>query len=808
MAKKSTYKELEQRIKELEIETARLKQAEEKLHRYSRDLGERVKELNCLYGISNLVEKPDISLDEIIQGIVDLIPSSWQYPEITCSRILLEDKEYKTENFKETNWKQSSEIFVHGKRMGVLEISYLEERPEIDEGPFLKEERDLINAITERLGHIDERKHAEEALQEKQKELDIIFNSVPALIWSKNNEGKYLQVNRAYCETFGLSKEKILGRTDYDLYPAEIADQYSKYDQEIINSKKPVLGIEEHHLKASGDYGWSMTQKLPYYDAESNTVGTIGFAIDITDMKRAEETLQESKGNLDKAQKIAHIGNWSRDLKLDQAQWSDELYRIFGLTPGDPAEVSFEFRLSRIHPEDRERVASVLKEAAEKKQAFDFEFRTIPIGGSERIIRNRGEVEYDDTGAPVRLFGTDQDITKERRAQLEKTTLEKQLFQAQKMETLGALVAGVAHEINNPINLIMLNAPLLVKIWEDFLPIMKEHTAKEPDKMYGGLTRDFLIENLSKLISDMAMAAGRVAKIIVDLKNFARQSDVTEKKSVQINTAVENALRLAKSTLRKSGVAVRSHLESDLPPIKGDLQALEQIALNLIINAFQAIDHDEGRVEIVSGIKRKDERVFLSVSDNGRGIDPSISNRIFDPFFTDRQAEGGTGLGLSITHSLVKDHEGKIVFQSQKGEGTTFTVSFPTTLARRTAKILVVDDEEEVRNMVAEILTRDRPYLVDTASNGTEACIKLGTYRPDLIILDVRMPEMDGLEVCRNIRTEPELSGTKVMVITGFSKDPKVKEIQELGFDHIYLKPLKSQELLSAVDDILKRPNP
>lgn len=808
MAKKSTYKELEQRIKELEIETARLKQAEEKLHRYSRDLGERVKELNCLYGISNLVEKPDISLDEIIQGIVDLIPSSWQYPEITCSRILLEDKEYKTENFKETNWKQSSEIFVHGKRMGVLEISYLEERPEIDEGPFLKEERDLINAITERLGHIDERKHAEEALQEKQKELDIIFNSVPALIWSKNNEGKYLQVNRAYCETFGLSKEKILGRTDYDLYPAEIADQYSKYDQEIINSKKPVLGIEEHHLKASGDYGWSMTQKLPYYDAESNTVGTIGFAIDITDMKRAEETLQESKGNLDKAQKIAHIGNWSRDLKLDQAQWSDELYRIFGLTPGDPAEVSFEFRLSRIHPEDRERVASVLKEAAEKKQAFDFEFRTIPIGGSERIIRNRGEVEYDETGAPVRLFGTDQDITKERRAQLEKTTLEKQLFQAQKMETLGALVAGVAHEINNPINLIMLNAPLLVKIWEDFLPIMKEHTAKEPDKMYGGLTRDFLIENLSKLISDMAMAAGRVAKIIVDLKNFARQSDVTEKKSVQINTAVENALRLAKSTLRKSGVAVRSHLESDLPPIKGDLQALEQIALNLIINAFQAIDHDEGRVEIVSGIKRKDERVFLSVSDNGRGIDPSISNRIFDPFFTDRQAEGGTGLGLSITHSLVKDHEGKIVFQSQKGEGTTFTVSFPTTLARRTAKILVVDDEEEVRNMVAEILTRDRPYLVDTASNGTEACIKLGTYRPDLIILDVRMPEMDGLEVCRNIRTEPELSGTKVMVITGFSKDPKVKEIQELGFDHIYLKPLKSQELLSAVDDILKRPNP
>ncbi len=110
-----------------------------------------------------------------------------------------------------------------------------------------------------------ERNKIEKELQETKRELDIIFNSVPALIWSKNNEGKYLQVNRTYCETVGLPKEKILGRTDYDLYPTDIADQYSKYDQEIIDSKKPVLGIEEHHLKPSGDYGWSLTQKLPYY---------------------------------------------------------------------------------------------------------------------------------------------------------------------------------------------------------------------------------------------------------------------------------------------------------------------------------------------------------------------------------------------------------------------------------------------------------------------------------------------------------------------------------------------------------------
>ena len=161
-------KKLEKKMLDLESEITERRRAEEALQRRTHDLGERVKELNCLYCISNLAEKPDISLEEIIQGSADLIPLSWQYPEITCSRILLEDEEYKTENFKETNWKQSSDILVHGKHMGVLKVCYLDEKPEIDEGPFLKEERGLINIIAEMLGRIIERMRAEEALRESE----------------------------------------------------------------------------------------------------------------------------------------------------------------------------------------------------------------------------------------------------------------------------------------------------------------------------------------------------------------------------------------------------------------------------------------------------------------------------------------------------------------------------------------------------------------------------------------------------------------------------------------------------------------
>jgi signal transduction histidine kinase/DNA-binding response OmpR family regulator len=153
------------------IEMALYTHAEEVLKQKTHDLGERVKELNCLYSISDLVEKPDVALDEIIQGIVDIIPVSWQYPEVTCSRILLDGQEYKTENFKETYWKQTSDIFVYDQLLGFLEVCYLEEKPEIDEGPFLKEERDLINAITERLGKLIEQKQTIEEKERLEAEL-------------------------------------------------------------------------------------------------------------------------------------------------------------------------------------------------------------------------------------------------------------------------------------------------------------------------------------------------------------------------------------------------------------------------------------------------------------------------------------------------------------------------------------------------------------------------------------------------------------------------------------------------------------
>ncbi len=382
---------------------------------------------------------------------------------------------------------------------------------------------------------------------------------------------------------------------------------------------------------------------------------------------------------------------------------------------------------------------------------------------------------------------------------------QQQLHQAQKMETLGTLVAGVAHEINNPINLIMYNLPLIQKIWSDLLPVLMEQKKTVPDQKFGGFTYDFLQDNLTQLVADMDMAANRVAKIVSDLKNFSKQSNVAEKSMVQVNAAVKNAMRLAQTTLRKSGIRIQLNLDEDLPLIEGNLQSIEQIIINIIINAIQAIDHSDGIIRIATVFQRKDARVGLQIIDNGRGVSEAIADKLFLPFVTDKQAEGGTGLGLSVTYGLVQSHGGEISFETQKGRGTTFTVLFPTLLKREAIKILIVDDDQTIREMLIEALTlhRDRPYLIEEATNGIEATIKLGTYRPDLLILDIFMPEMDGLEVCRIIKNEAELSDMKVIISTGYPRHPKLDEMAEMGFTNVIYKPFDLMEFVKKVETIL-----
>lgn len=473
--------------------------------------------------------------------------------------------------------------------------------------------------------------------------------------------------------------------------------------------------------------------------------------------------------------------------------------RLFGRNPEDCLGTS----LGDFFLRDDQK-ARFLEALRREGRVENFRFDTREFSGRIRTCLIDAVVDpaRETDAANDTVSGVIRDAVSRKSGENELSESREQLHQSQKMEALGTLVAGVAHEINNPINLIMYNLPLLKKIWSDLLPVIQTGGGERPAK-FGGLTVEFLQQNLEQMLSDMFMAANRITKIISDLKNFARRSSVSDKQPMDINDAVRNAMRLVQTTLRNSGVRADIRLQEPLPMMKGNLQNIEQILLNIIINAAQSIDHRQGRIRIETGISKIDGRLRVTIADNGKGIAAEMADRLFDPFVTDKQAEGGTGLGLSVSYSLIKAHDGEIRFESRKREGTKFRLYFPTIGAGKRARVLVVDDDPSIRRLLSQALTRRRSYRVEEAVNGIEACIKLGTYRPAVLVLDVFMPDMDGAEVCRAIRKDPELSGLCVVITTGHPQDPKLQEVKRLGFTNIMAKPFEIGDFLDLVDSVL-----
>ena len=494
---------------------------------------------------------------------------------------------------------------------------------------------------------------------------------------------------------------------------------------------------------------------------------------------------------------LAHLGQHLTSEDVDDAMFilvdgnivfnNKKSEELTGYSTQELCQKSF---INHVHEDDKNEVLEKLGDPSECSRIF-------------RIINKNKEALRCHAGIVPICWDEKSGILLALKDLTPQKDLEDQLQQAQKMEALGTLVAGVAHEINNPVNLIMYNMPVMKKIWADLLPLVEKNAKEEPARKYGGLTSDYLQENLHQLLSDIDLAANRIAKIVEDLKNFSKQSDVTQKETMNVNSAVENALRLAKSTLKKSRIEVEMDLAKNLPDIEGNRHSIGQVLLNIILNAFQAIDHDHGKIAIKSAYEIKSGKVLISIADNGPGIDPSIGNKILDPFVTNKQSQGGTGLGLAVSYNLVKAHGGEISFRNREKEGAVFSIHLPVKSIEKKYKVLIADDDEIIREIIVKILQREDKYLMDEAINGIEACIKLGTYKPDLLILDIMMPEMDGAEVCRTITRNDDFKDLKVLITTGHPEHPKVAEVNGLGFSNVMGKPFNLKKFSTEVDKIL-----
>lgn len=267
-------------------------------------------------------------------------------------------------------------------------------------------------------------------------------------------------------------------------------------------------------------------------------------------------------------------------------------------------------------------------------------------------------------------------------SQVDKRTQEvrehqQQLIQADKMASLGILVSGVAHEINNPTGSLLLNLPLLNDTWRDSAPILEKHYEQHGDFMLAGLQYSRLRDELPMVLDEMTGGATRIKRIVEDLKDFARQENRDDGRLVDLNEVVATAIRLVDPSIRKSTHHFIAHYDRSVPLVHANEQRIEQVVINLILNACQALTSFGQKIEVATAYDKHNKKALVKVSDEGCGIDPDSLPRLTDPFFTTKREHGGTGLGLSVSAGIAKAYGGELLFQSALDVGTEVTLELP-----------------------------------------------------------------------------------------------------------------------------------
>lgn len=283
----------------------------------------------------------------------------------------------------------------------------------------------------------------------------------------------------------------------------------------------------------------------------------------------------------------------------------------------------------------------------------------------------------DASGQINHFEGMVKDVTLQRLAEAKAEERRHQLQQADKLAAVGAMVAGVAHEINNPTGVVMLNTPILAKAWKGAAPALEEHFARNKDFKLGGLPYPQMREEIPLLFSEVEDAAVRIKRIVNDLKDFSRLDARDHMELVDINTVVKTAIRLTHHKIKRATNNFHTEFNPEIPPVTGNFQKLEQVIINLIINACQALRDSSAALRITTSSDQDRQRVIITVQDEGGGMDAETLSQIMDPFFTTKRDTGGTGLGLSVSAGIVKEHGGELIYDSAPESGTIATLRLP-----------------------------------------------------------------------------------------------------------------------------------
>ena len=621
------------------------------------ELQERIKELTCIYAFSHLFEQ-DSSIDDTCRELIQLLPQAHQYPDITAARITLQGQVFESQNFKKTAWKQSAPIMAGGEQVGTLDVVYLKKRGEGDEGPFLKEERDLLDAVASRFARVIERKRGEEKLRQSEEKYRTLVESSSDAILMLDKKRRMVSCGEAFLRLFGYERGEVEGQSIRIIHTSE--SSFAQFGQLCYPAieREGTYRTEWHFARKDGSIFPVETVTSAIRNPEGATTGYVAIIRDITERKRVEELLQRERETFFSILQKAPYGLILMEKRGRYIYANPEFTRMTGYTLEDAPTGKEWFYKAYPDPEYRRQVrrawvedisgrgmTRVFSVVGKDGQVKEFEFRPPTALDEERLIITLSDVsERKRAEAEIRRLNEElEQRVMERTRQLEAAN-----------EELEAFSYSVSHELRNPLLTI-----------EGFCRILQRDYAPHLD------------DRGSRFLGIITTGARKMGRLIEDFLAFSRLGhQEIETSDIAMAEMVEEVIREFQAVDAERGTQV---IVKELPTARGDRAMIRQVVSNLVSNAFKFTRITEAPVIEIGG-EIADSRSCYYVKDNGVGFAMEQAGRLFAVFerlHTGEQFEG-TGVGLATVHRIIDRHGGKVWAEGSPGRGATFYFTLPT----------------------------------------------------------------------------------------------------------------------------------
>ena len=625
---------------------------------------------------------------------------------------------------------------------------------------------------------------------ERAKQLAAIVQSSEDAVIGETLEGVITSWNKAAENIFGYTEDEVLGQYTNILAPPGRKHEVQEHLEKIRKGEHVVHNDTVRRKKDGNDIVMSLTIS-PVRNTEGEVVAASVIGRDVTELKLAEEKIRQSEEQFRLISE--NVADMIAVLDLDGRRiYNSPSYRSI---LGDPESLRGTDGFQEVHPDDVARVKQVFQETVKTGVGQRIEYRFLRKDGSERTIDSKGSVIRDGEGKIIRVVVVSRDVTEER-------MLAAQFLRSQRMESIGTLAGGIAHDLNNVL------APIMMAI----------------EVLRGKITD----QGGQRILSTIETSAKRGADIVRQVLAFGRGVK-GDRILVQLKHVAIEVVKIAVETLPKS-IDIRIDMPRDLWTVMADPTQMHQVLLNMLVNARDAMPRGGTLTVSAENIKldelysrmhpdaKPGAYVCIVITDSGTGIPADIRDKIFEPFFTTKEIGTGTGLGLSTTLAIVRSHRGFINLESEMGKGTTFRIYIPATgtasdVAAANEEvvlpegngelILVIDDEAAIREITKETLLA-YGYRAMTASDGAEGVAVFAENKKDikLVITDIMMPVMDGTAVIHALkRISPDV---KIIAASGMGSKGQIKSPPKSSVQAFLSKPYSAEKLLKALAAALR----